>query len=101
LVSLLVQSLFSNIQNSVYLSKLPNVAYREPFIPLVSVPLTKNVMEQNPTGLPNSMYFHVGLYTPYFGFGYEDIRTVATMWPLVSNPLANPKASLNLVLRIA
>jgi hypothetical protein len=58
---------------------LPNVACREPIIPHVSVPLTINVMEQNLVSFPNSMYPHVGPYTPYFGFGYEGIRRAPTM----------------------
>ncbi len=73
LVSLLVQSSISNIQNSVYPLTLPNVACRESIIPHVSTPLTKNVMQQNPIGFPNSMYPHVGPHTPYFGFGYKGI----------------------------
>ncbi len=85
----------------VYHLALPNVACRKPFIPLVYVPLTKNVMEQNPIGLPNSMCLHVGPYTPYFGSGYEGKRNVPTMWPPMSNPLVNPTTSPKLVSRIA
>jgi hypothetical protein len=58
-------------------------------------------MEQNLVGFPNSMYLHVGPYTPYVGFGYGGIRGVLTMWPPMSNPLVNPMASPKLVSRIA
>jgi hypothetical protein len=71
LISLPIQSLISNIQNSVYSLTLPNVTCRKPIIPHVSIPLIKNVMEQNSVGFPNSMYFHVRPYMPNFGFGYE------------------------------
>jgi hypothetical protein len=47
------------------------------------------------------MYPHVGLYTPYFGFGYKGVRSDPIMWPPISNPLTNPMTSLKLVLRIA
>jgi hypothetical protein len=69
-----VQNPISNIQNPVYSSALPNVACRELIIPLVFVSLIKNVMEQNLMGFPNSMYPHVGPYTPYFGYGYGGHR---------------------------
>jgi hypothetical protein len=57
--------------------------------PLIFVPLTGNVMEQNLVGFPSSMFPHVGPYTPYFGFGYDGIGSAPTMWPLMSNPLPN------------
>ncbi len=57
-------------------------------------------MEQNPIGFPNSMYLHVGPYTPYLGFGYEGIGGVPTMWPSMPDPLTNPTMSRKLVLRI-
>jgi hypothetical protein len=57
-------------------------------------------MEQNPIGFPNSMYFYVGPYTPYFSSSYKGIRGVPTMWPLTSNHLTNPMISLKLVSRI-
>jgi hypothetical protein len=47
-------------------------------------------MDQNPVGFPNSMYPHVGTYTPYFGFGYGGIGRVPIVWPPMFNPLANP-----------
>ncbi len=47
------------------------------------------------------MYPHVGPYTPYFGFGYEGIWNVLTMWPPMSNPLTNPTTSPKLVSGIA
>jgi hypothetical protein len=50
-----------------------------------------NVIEQNSVGFSNSMYFHVGFYTPYFGYGYKGIRNVRTMWPPISDPLTNPQ----------
>jgi hypothetical protein len=90
LVSLHVKSLIPNVQNLVYPSTLSNVAYRELVIPPISIPFTRNVMEKNLVIFPNSMYPHVEPYTPYFGFGNGDIGSVPTMWPSMSNPLANP-----------
>jgi hypothetical protein len=52
------------VQNLVYPSSLPNVGCRKPVIPHVFVPLTENVMEQNSISFTNSMYPHVGPYTP-------------------------------------
>jgi hypothetical protein len=75
----LFKFLIPNVKNLVYFLALPNVACKKPIIPLLSVPLTRNVMEQNPIGFPNSMYLHIGPYTPYFGFGYKGIRSVRTM----------------------
>ncbi len=49
---------------------------------------------------PNSMYPHVGPYTPYFGSSYEGIGSVPTIWPPMSNPLANPTSTPKLVLGI-
>jgi hypothetical protein len=46
------------------------------------------------------MYPHVGPCTPYFGFGYGGIGSVPTMWPPISNPLANFIAPPKLVLGI-
>ncbi len=89
LVLIPIQNLASNIQNSVYYLTLPNVPCKKLVIPLVSIMLTKKVMEPNLVGFPNSMYPHVGPYTPYFGFGYGGIKGVPTMWPPMSNPLAN------------
>jgi len=63
----------------VYSSTLLNLPCKELVIPLVSILLTKNVMEQNLVGFPNSMYPYVGPYTPYFGFGYGGIGGVPTM----------------------
>jgi hypothetical protein len=57
-------------------------------------------MEKNLVYFPNSMYPHVGPYTPYFGFSYEGIRSVPTIWPLMSNPLTNPTLTPKLVLGI-
>jgi hypothetical protein len=57
-------------------------------------------MDQNPVGFPNSMYPHFGPYTPYFGPCYGGVRVVPTMWPFMSNPLANPTISPKLVSRI-
>jgi hypothetical protein len=87
LVLVPIQNPVSNIQNSIYFLALPNVPCKDLVIPLVSILLTKNVMEQN------SMYPHVRPYTPYFGFGYGGIGGVPTMWPLMSNPSANPTSS--------
>jgi hypothetical protein len=58
-------------------------------------------MEQNLVNFPNSMYFHVGPYTPYFGFGYRGIKSVPTMRPPMFDPLINPMASPKAILRIA
>jgi hypothetical protein len=58
-------------------------------------------MEQNGVGFPNSMYPHVGPYTPYFGFSYGGIVSVPTMWSPMSNPLIVPMALPKLVLGIA
>jgi len=44
-------------------------------------------MEQNLVGFPNSMYLHVGTYTPYFGYSYKGVGGVPTMWPLMFDPL--------------
>jgi hypothetical protein len=85
LVSLLVQILVL-----VYPLALPNVACRQSIIPPIFVPLTKNVMEQNPLGFPNSMYPHVGTYTPYFDYGYRGIGNVLIVWSLDADPLTNP-----------
>jgi hypothetical protein len=76
LVSLPIQSRVLNIQNPVYPLALPNVACRKPVVPPISVPFTKNVIEQNLVGFPNSMYPHVGPYTPYFGSGYGGVGDV-------------------------
>ncbi len=68
---------------------LPNVFHKEPMFPLVSVPLTKNVMENNLVGFPNSMFFHVGPCTPYFGPSYRGKGSVLIMWPPIFDPLVN------------
>ncbi len=93
LALVLIQNLVSNIHNSVYSLALPNVPCKKLVIPLLSILITKNVMEQNLVGFPNSMYPYVGPYTPYFGFGYGGIAGVPTMWPPMSNPLTNPTSS--------
>jgi hypothetical protein len=64
-VILPIQSLVPNVWNLDYPSALPNVVCRKPILPL-----TRNVMDQNPIGFPNSMYLHVGPYTTYFGYNY-------------------------------
>ncbi len=86
-VSISVQSPIPDIQNPVYSSTLPNVACTKSVIPHVSVMLIGNVMEQNLVGFPNSMYLHVGTYTPYFGSSYKGVGGVPTMWPLMFDPL--------------
>ncbi len=68
---------------------------------LKTIPLTENVMEQNPIGFPNWMYPHVGPCTPYFDFGYGGIKSVPTMWPPISDPLINLIAPPKLVMGIA
>ncbi len=85
----------------VYPLALSNIAYRKPIIPFASIQLTENVMEQNLVGFPNSMYLHFGPYTPYFGSSYEGIMSVPTIWPPMSNPLANPMTPLKPILGIA
>ncbi len=47
------------------------------------------------------MYFQVGPYTPYFGFGYRGIKNVPTMRPPMFDPLINPMASPKPILKIA
>ncbi len=84
----------------IYPSTLPNVACRKPIIPPIFVPLIRNVVEQNPIGFPNLMYLHVGPYTPKFGFGYQGIRSLPTMWPPMFNPLTNLTAPPKLILKI-
>jgi hypothetical protein len=86
LVSLNVQNLIPNIQNLIYPSTLPNVACRKLIIPPIFASLTGNVVEQN------SMYPHVGPYTPYFGSSYQGIASVPIMWYPMSNLLTNPMA---------
>jgi hypothetical protein len=99
-ISLHVQILVLNVQNSIYPLALPNVTCRELVIPLVSIPLTKNVMEKNLVGSPNSMYFHVGPYTPYFYSGNGGIKNVPTMWLPMFNPLINPTTPPKLIFGI-
>jgi hypothetical protein len=86
-ISTHVQSLVPNVYNLVY-----HLALLNSFCKFVNifVPLIKNVMEQNLVGFPNSMYLHVGPYTPYFGYGYGGIKNAPSMWPPMSNPLTNP-----------
>ncbi len=102
LVSTPIQNLVPNIQILVYSSTLPNVACKELIIPPRQpvVLIIENVMEQNPVGFPNSMYFHVKPYTPYFGFNYRGVKGVPTMWPPMSDPLANPTISPKQVMGI-
>ncbi len=47
--------LVSNIQNLIYSLALPNVACKDLVFLLISVPFTRNVMEQNLVAFPNSM----------------------------------------------
>jgi len=85
----------------VYPLALPNVAYRKLVIPHISIPLTKNIVEQNLVGFQNLVYPHVGPYTPYFGSNYEGIKNDPTMWPPMSDPLVCPIALPKLVLIFA
>jgi hypothetical protein len=57
-------------------------------------------MEQNLVGFPNSMYPHVGTYIPYFGYGYGDMGSVPTMWPLMFDPSPNLTKPPKLILGI-
>jgi len=57
-------------------------------------------MEQNLVKFANSMYPHVGPYTPYFCFGNGGIRSVPTLWPLMFDPLVNPTTPPKLILGI-
>jgi hypothetical protein len=100
-ISLHVQSSIPNIQNLVYLSKLPNVACKELVIIPIFVPFIENVMEQNPIGFPNSMYPHDGPYTPYFGYGYGGIRSVPIIWLPMFYPLTNPITLIKPILGVA
>ncbi len=52
-------------------------------------------MDQNLVGFPNSMYFHVRPYTPYFGYGYGGIKGVLTILPPMFDLLTNPMISPN------
>ncbi len=85
----------------VYPLALANVACKKLVIPHIFIPLTKNVVEQNLVGFQNSMYLHIGPYTPYFGSSYEGIKSDPTMWPPMSDPLVCPIALPKLVLRFA
>jgi hypothetical protein len=69
--------------------------------PLVYVPLTKNVMEKNLVGFPNSMFFHVGPCTPYFGPHYGGKESAPVMWLLIFDPSVNITALPKLVLGVA
>ncbi len=84
-----VQSLVLNVQNLIYPLALLDVFHKKIIIPPIYISLIENVMEQNLVGFQNSMYLHVGTYIPYFGFSYGGIGSAPTMWPLMSNPLAN------------
>jgi hypothetical protein len=70
-------------------------------IPLVFVPFSENVMEQNSASFLNSMFFHVGPYTSYFGFGYGGIGSVLIMWPPMSDPFVNDTTPLKLTSEVA
>jgi hypothetical protein len=58
-------------------------------------------MEQNLVGFPNSMFPHVGPYTPYFGYDYNGIRSVPTTWPPMFDPFVNITTPPKLVSRVA
>ncbi len=65
------------------------------------IPLIMIVMEQNLVSFPNSMHFHAGPYTQYFGFNYGGLGSVPIMWPLMFDPLVNPMTSPKPILGIA
>jgi hypothetical protein len=88
-MSPLVQSLIPNVQILVYPLVILNVFHKETIIPHVFISLIKNVMERNQVGFPNSMYPHDETYVPYFGYGYDDIENVPTMWLLIFDPSPN------------
>ncbi len=100
LISTHVQSFVPNVYNLVYPLTLLNAFCKKLVIPHIFVPLIKNVMEQNLVSFPNSMYLHVGPYTPYFGYGYGGINNAPTMWLPRFNPLVNPITPPKLVLEI-
>ncbi len=79
----------THVPNLIYPTTLLHVFCKEPMFPLVYVPLTQNVMEKNLVGFPNSMFFHVGPYTPYFGPHYGGKGSVLVMWFPIFDPLVN------------
>jgi hypothetical protein len=58
-------------------------------------------MKHNVVSFPNSMYLHVGPYTPYFGSGYGGIMSVLIMWPPMFDLLIVPTTLPKLLLGIA
>jgi hypothetical protein len=47
------------------------------------------------------MFPFVGPYPPFFGFGYNGMGSVPTMWPLMFGPFANIIAAPKLVSGVA
>ncbi len=47
------------------------------------------------------MFPPIGPYIPYFGSSYSGIRSVPTMWPLISNLFVNITTTTKLVLQVA
>ncbi len=58
-------------------------------------------MEQNLVGLSNSIFFHVGPYTPYFGVSYDGIGNVHVLWPLMFDRVINIMAPPQLIQGVA
>jgi hypothetical protein len=80
-ISTPIQSFVTNVQILVYSSTLAYVSPKELVIPFIYVPFIKNVLEQNVVSFPNSMFFYVGPYTPYFEYGYNKMGSILAMWP--------------------
>ncbi len=85
-ISIHVQSPIPNIQNLVYSLALPNVVCIKSVIPHVYVLFIGNILEQNLVGFPNSMYLHVGPYTPYFVSSYRGVGVFPQCGLLCSAP---------------
>lgn len=96
-----VQNLTLNVQQSIYPSTIPKWPCNKPFVPPISIPIIANLIEQNLVGFPNSMFPFVGPYPPFFGFGYNGMGSVPTMWPLMFGPFANIIAAPKLVSGVA
>jgi hypothetical protein len=74
---------------------------KEPVISTIFVPLSKNVMEQNPVGFPNSICLHVGPYSPYFCVSYDGIGSAHVLWPLMFDHVTKIMAPPHSILGVA
>ncbi len=61
---------------------------------------TKNIIEQNPIGFPNVMFFLVGSYPWIIGISYPSMGTTP-IWPQMANPIINIVLSAKPVLRVS